>query len=187
MRATPPSARMSAGTRSSAMTATAPASSAIFACSALTTSMMTPPLSISARPVLTRRVPTSLLVSDTCNYSFRHCDQVDRVYRIIGVRVGVRLYPPPSCAYNQCNGAESPSGRQTGRARTPAPSQVYFIVMFTLSGMTWNHVVPGVSLMGVPSAAVKRGGAVLSAFQVPSKRWPFRNTDTRPLPPRSMS
>ena len=50
MRATPPSRRMSAGTRSSAMTAAAPARSAIFACSALTTSMMTPPFSISARP-----------------------------------------------------------------------------------------------------------------------------------------
>jgi hypothetical protein len=34
IRETPPWARMSAGTRSSAMTATAPASSAIFACSA---------------------------------------------------------------------------------------------------------------------------------------------------------
>src|SRR6185312_9656689 len=50
---------MSAGTRSSAMTATAPASSAIFACSAFTTSMMTPPLSISASPRLTRLVPSS--------------------------------------------------------------------------------------------------------------------------------
>ena len=55
MRATPPSRRMSAGTRSSAMTAAAPASSAIFACSASTTSMMTPPLSISARPTFTRK------------------------------------------------------------------------------------------------------------------------------------
>ena len=60
MRATPPSARMSAGTRSSAMTAAAPASSAIFACSAVTTSMITPPLSISARPALTRKVPVSM-------------------------------------------------------------------------------------------------------------------------------
>src|SRR5690554_4972035 len=50
---------MSAGTRSSAMTATAPASSAIFACSAVTTSMMTPPLSISAIPRLTRVVPAT--------------------------------------------------------------------------------------------------------------------------------
>jgi len=48
MRATPPSLRMSAGTRSSAITATAPASSAILACSTLVTSMMTPPLSICA-------------------------------------------------------------------------------------------------------------------------------------------
>jgi hypothetical protein len=57
MRDTPPCARMSAGTRSKAMTATAPASSAIFACSGVTTSMITPPLSISAMPRLTRAVP----------------------------------------------------------------------------------------------------------------------------------
>src|SRR5689334_3820429 len=60
MRATPPWERMSAGTRSSAITATAPASSAILACSALTTSMMTPPRSISASPRLTRAVPVVL-------------------------------------------------------------------------------------------------------------------------------
>src|SRR6266545_5701934 len=59
MRATPPSARMSAGTRSSAITAHAPASSAILAWSAVVTSMMTPPLSISARPDFTRKVPVS--------------------------------------------------------------------------------------------------------------------------------
>src|SRR5882762_3027813 len=56
MRATPPSARICAGTRSSAMTATAPAFSAISACLASVTSMMTPPLSISARPVFRRRL-----------------------------------------------------------------------------------------------------------------------------------
>src|SRR3954452_9319437 len=61
MRATPPWARMSAGTRSSAITETAPASSAIFACSASTTAMITPPLSISARPLLTRIVPVSCM------------------------------------------------------------------------------------------------------------------------------
>ena len=55
IRATPPSRRMSAGTRSRAITAAAPACSAILACSALTTSMMTPPLSISARPTFTRK------------------------------------------------------------------------------------------------------------------------------------
>ena len=60
MRATPPSRRMSAGTRSSAITAAAPASSATFACSGVTTSMITPPLSISARPDLTRNVPVSI-------------------------------------------------------------------------------------------------------------------------------
>src|SRR5918992_48264 len=63
IRATPPAERMSAGTRSSAMTAAAPASSATRACSAVTTSMITPPLSISAMPVLTRKVPVSLTAS----------------------------------------------------------------------------------------------------------------------------
>ena len=57
MRATPPSRRMSEGTRSRAMTAVAPASSATFAWSGSTTSMITPPFSISARPRLTRNVP----------------------------------------------------------------------------------------------------------------------------------
>src|SRR5215831_10769761 len=61
IRATPPSRRMSAGTRSSAITAHAPAASAIFACSASTTSMITPPLSISASPPLTRIVPVSYI------------------------------------------------------------------------------------------------------------------------------
>src|SRR4051794_21938108 len=59
IRATPPSARMSAGTRSSAITDTAPASSAIRACSAVVTSMITPPFSISASPRLTRNVARS--------------------------------------------------------------------------------------------------------------------------------
>src|SRR6266508_2535733 len=67
IRATPPSRRMSAGTRSSAITATAPASSAILASSGVTTSMITPPLSISARPRLTRMVPVSCVVDMPCS------------------------------------------------------------------------------------------------------------------------
>lgn len=57
MRATPPSLLMSAGTFSKAMTAHAPASSAILACSAFTTSMMIPPFSICASPLFTTKVP----------------------------------------------------------------------------------------------------------------------------------
>ena len=57
IRTTPPCARMSAGTRSRAMTATAPASSAMRACAGVTTSMITPPLSISAIPRFTVPVP----------------------------------------------------------------------------------------------------------------------------------
>src|SRR5262249_28519205 len=72
MRATPPSRRMSAGTRSSAMTAQAPASSAIRACSASTTSMITPPLSISARPLFTRMVPMSAIAEILVREESRH-------------------------------------------------------------------------------------------------------------------
>ena len=49
---TPPAARMSAGILSNAMTAHAPASSAILACSGVVTSMMTPPFSICASSLL---------------------------------------------------------------------------------------------------------------------------------------
>ena len=49
MRETPPAARMSAGMRSRAITAHAPAASAIRACSGVVTSMITPPFSICAR------------------------------------------------------------------------------------------------------------------------------------------
>jgi hypothetical protein len=50
---------MSAGTRSNAITAQAPASSAMRACSGVTTSMMTPPFSISASPRLTGYPPVA--------------------------------------------------------------------------------------------------------------------------------
>src|SRR6266511_588798 len=63
MRATPPSRLISAGTRSSAITEQAPASSAMSAWSASVTSMITPPFSISARPPLTRIVPSSAIAS----------------------------------------------------------------------------------------------------------------------------
>src|SRR3954451_7072233 len=59
IRATPPAERMSEGTRSRAMTALAPADSAMRAWSAVTTSMITPPLSISARPAFTLNVAVS--------------------------------------------------------------------------------------------------------------------------------
>nr|CDI72591.1 exported hypothetical protein [Staphylococcus capitis CR01] len=49
---------MSDGTRSKAITATAPASSAILACSAFTTSIITPPFCISAIPLFTLSEPT---------------------------------------------------------------------------------------------------------------------------------
>src|SRR5919112_6166544 len=81
MRATPPSRRMSAGTRSSAMTADAPASSAIFACSAVTTSMITPPLSISARPALVRNVASSR-IAPIVRARWRPLLEAERLYPI---------------------------------------------------------------------------------------------------------
>ena len=63
---------MSAGTRSSAITATAPASSAILACSGVTTSMITPPLSISAMPRFTRAVPVAGCVGVVGGHSEPH-------------------------------------------------------------------------------------------------------------------
>src|SRR5271165_96957 len=68
MRATPPSARICAGTRSRAITATAPAFSAMEACSAFVTSMITPPFSISAKPVFRRRLVELPLLFDMCGY-----------------------------------------------------------------------------------------------------------------------
>src|SRR3989449_1529402 len=62
MRATPPAARMSAGTRSRAITATEPASSAMAACSAFVTSITTPPFCILAKPRFRSSVPNRIRV-----------------------------------------------------------------------------------------------------------------------------
>ena len=58
--ATPPAARISDGTLSRAITDTAPDSSAITACSALTTSIITPPLVIFANPFFKTSVPCNI-------------------------------------------------------------------------------------------------------------------------------
>src|SRR5579875_913513 len=80
MRATPPCFRMSAGTRSRAITATAPASSAMTACSALTTSMITPPFNISARPTLVRHVAFWASYSDTL---ISHLLSIKKLYLLL--------------------------------------------------------------------------------------------------------
>src|SRR5918999_2644005 len=80
MRATPPNLRMSLGTRSRAITADAPASSAIFAWSAVTTSMITPPASMRASPTLVAQVDRSMVVIGQPFYS------------------GVRLHPQDQLA-----------------------------------------------------------------------------------------
>ena len=62
MRATPPSRRMSAGTRSSAITAAAPASSATFACSGVDDVHDHAALEHLGQAVLTRNVASSRIV-----------------------------------------------------------------------------------------------------------------------------
>lgn len=66
MRDTPPAARMSAGMRSRAITAQAPASSAILACSGVVTSIMTPPLSIWASSLFSSYLLFSMVHSPIC-------------------------------------------------------------------------------------------------------------------------
>jgi len=86
MRATPPWARISAGTRSSAITATAPASSAIFACSTFTTSIITPPLSISAMPRFTRAVPVSLDIPTPCLCLASNCTNYSQAIKTLNMK-----------------------------------------------------------------------------------------------------
>src|SRR5205814_10152394 len=83
IRATPPSARICAGTRSRAMTEVAPAFSAISACLASVASMMTTPFSISARPVFKRRLVELPLFWDIVGL-FSWCeDRFHIFYRVI--------------------------------------------------------------------------------------------------------
>ena len=98
IREMPPSARMSAGTRSRAMTATAPASSAILACSGVTTSMITPPLSCSAMPRLTRSVPVpaeGVPLGDSCAATDAASGSTDD-RRLHGTAAQRRGFPAPS-------------------------------------------------------------------------------------------
>src|SRR3989454_489382 len=81
MRATPPAARMSAGTRSKAITATDPASSAIAACSAFVTSITTPPFCILAKPRFSSSVPNLIRVrSRSRGMVFLRCELRVRGY-----------------------------------------------------------------------------------------------------------
>src|SRR5216683_639509 len=127
MRATPPSARICAGTRSSAITATAPARCAISACFASVTSMITPPLSISASPVLRRRLVLCPLFCDMGVLFSGNSFQLSAFSRqpsaqpFMGAGSCVALtsfYSPFSI-----HGTPNDCGAMGGRARTPvAPS-----------------------------------------------------------------
>src|ERR1039458_2787036 len=133
MRATPPSARICAGTRSSAITATAPARSAISACFAVVTPMITPPFSISARPVFKRRLVVLFplfcdmgLLSSWSSFQF-YSASMNRgtpgelwLARRCCVRwPNAELLPPPS-QHRACRG---PRCARLGRARAPVPTR----------------------------------------------------------------
>ena len=136
MRATPPSARICAGTRSRAMTETAPARSAISACLAVVTSMMTPPLSISARPVLRRRLVVCPLFCDMGG-SLPGAAFSCQLSAISRTRIGAGNFLPygyftvrsrfavPRPAYRMPElvwRTQPPSFARPGRARAPVPT-----------------------------------------------------------------
>src|SRR6056297_1977636 len=118
MRATPPWERMSAGTRSSAITAVAPASSAMRACSAFTTSMMTPPLNISAKPVLTVVVPMAVVVWLDSSFT-------DTASRFVLALLSCRSCAPPCTpgAHEQGKAPKPGPKRATCRARASPPTE----------------------------------------------------------------
>src|SRR6202795_3414487 len=125
MRATPPSARICAGTRSRAITATAPARCAISACFASVTSMITPPLSISARPVFRRRLVLCPLFCDMGLLFSGNSFQLSAVsnqhnpLRVLGVALPWHSFYSPRTV----RGTPNDGGGMGGRARTPvAPS-----------------------------------------------------------------
>src|SRR5271165_3004276 len=115
IRATPPSARICAGTRSRAITATAPAFSAMDACSALVTSMTTPPLSISARPVFRRRLVGLLF----CELPF--CDMFGyRGYLFASAKDGLTAQAGSSPLFYNPFTIRGISDRPISGGRTPA-------------------------------------------------------------------
>src|SRR5271156_122370 len=107
MRATPPSLRMSEGTRSSAITAHAPADSAILACSALVTSMITPPFSISAKPTFTRHRLSfimSMIFLSCLNQEFRFDLALLRALRLLLRWPGLDDHEAPASPREQLAG-----------------------------------------------------------------------------------
>ena len=140
IRATPPSRRISAGTRSRAITAVAPASWAITACSGVTTSMITPPLSISANPRFTAIEPLTWCLS---------CDDM-------GFSVPSAGCAEPTRATNY--------GNLTVAGSTPGP------IMATFSARaTSTKVRPGVNLITAPPISRRIHGSMRTArSHVPS-------------------
>src|SRR5437879_5926508 len=122
MRATPPSARICAGTRSRAITATAPALCAISACFASVTSMITPPLSISASPVFRRRLVLCPLFCDMgllfSGNSFQR-SAVGHQHNPLRV-LGVALPRPSFYSPFAIRGTPNDGGAMAGRARRPS-------------------------------------------------------------------
>src|SRR4051812_13057492 len=161
MRETPPSALISAGTRSRAMTATAPASSAILACSAVTTSMITPPLSISAMPRLTRAVPISWSLTTSIVRRRRRGDIRD-FHAAVGRRVVDLEVRRPGRVSRQVEQPDDPA--------PPERERVADRVVVELP----RETRPGhdlVELVGRPGRAQSPGELVLGLLPVGSESW----------------
>src|ERR1017187_2925192 len=132
MRATPPSARICAGTRSSAITAAAPAVSAISACFAVVTSMITPPFSISGRPVFKRRLV--VLFPLFCDMGLLSSWLHSILQRVDESRYPGELWLARSCCVrwqtaelsippSQHRACRGPRCARLGRARAPVPTR----------------------------------------------------------------
>src|SRR4051812_3448117 len=151
MRAIPPWARMSAGTRSSAITATAPASSAILACSGVTTSMMTPPLSCSAMPRFTRWVPVEEVLSYWSDCGDTEC-----------------------CLWIDGRSSNAPSYGRSGGGPTGSPDggrmQLQAVVDVEVAGLGPGAVQPHQA--GQPAATQFTGVAHRVVVEAPGQRDP---------------
>ena len=151
IRDTPPCARMSAGTRSSAITATAPAASAILACSGVTTSMMTPPLSISAMPRFTRAVPVCSMLAEESAAALFTCVfllKPDGIATSLG-----RKHRPPMSRSAQSVGRPGAGYRITAGSAGATPVSATAAASASSSGSCSGYTVSPSSFSAASAAA----------------------------------
>ena len=147
------------------MTATAPASSAMRACSGVTTSMMTPPLSISAMPRLTR-VGAGLVGSG-----------LDMRRSSLGLGAAGR--PGADATRVGPGRSGTDHGRETGRSSVS--------VTACLVATRTTHTLPAANGSAAPFHENEVAPAAARRLHSPEKATPSRSTSAVPLPVRTTS